>query len=371
MINGPKYGHLQRAMSDSVTDDHRSAVPSVQVSPSVHSRCSAERSFSTDVPSGLLWPGRRVKARSVHLDLVGLRDLGDLGALAAAQDGTFTQTQALERGATSADVVGRLLFGDWIERHRHVYCAATSPPGPRLECRAALLAVGGEVALSGRSAAWVWWLPGFDGSGPPELVVPGDRRYRHLRGVKVRRTQAVDFRVQERRSWPVTALEVTVRDVATGLRHRQLRELVQGLIVDRRTTLDRLRDVTGRGLRGSAALGRVLDELDPAFQSHWEAVLYGRLRRAGLRPEAQIRLDVAGRRCYLDLGFRDIRLGIEVDGFLPHMRRFADDRRRNNAVCLESGWALAHYAVQDLVERLDEIVAEIVRWVAQRRMAVA
>ena len=201
--------------------------------------------------------------------------------------------------------------------------------------------------------------------------MPGNRRYRHLRGVKVRRAQAVDFHMQERRSWPVTALEATVRDVATGLQHRQLRELVQGLIVDRRTTLDRLREVTGRGLRGSAALGRVLDELDPAFQSHWEAVLYGRLWRAGLRPEAQIRLDVAGRRCYLDLGFRDIRLGIEVDGFLPHMRRFADDRRRNNAVCLESGWALAHYAVQDLVERLDEIVAEIVRWVAQRRMAVA
>ena len=69
------------------------------------------------------------------------------------------------------------------------------------------------------------------------------------------------------------------------------------------------------------------------------------------------------------MGFRDIRLGIEVDGFLPHMRRFADDRRRNNAVCLELGWVLAHYAVEDLIERLDEVAIEIVRWVGQRRDA--
>ena len=112
------------------------------------------------------------------------------------------------------------------------------------------------------------------------------------------------------------------------MHRRRLRELVQALILERRTTLNRLSDVMGRGLRGSAALRRVLREVDPALQSYWEALLFRRLRRAGLQPEAQIRLDAAGRRCYLDLGFRDIRLGIEVDGFLPHMRRFADDRRR-------------------------------------------
>jgi very-short-patch-repair endonuclease len=307
----------------------------------------------------------------VHVDPAGLDALRALRSLAVSQDGAFSHAQALQRGAAVADVVGRVLSGDWIERHRHVYCAATAPLGPRLECRAALLAVGGAAALGGRSAAWVWWLPGFDGSGPPELVVPDDRRYRHLQGVNVRRARAVDFRIQERRGWPITALEVTVRDVAADMQPRQVRELVQGLVIERRTTLARLRDVTGRGLRGSAALGGVLNELDPAFQSHWEAILHRRLRRAGLRPEAQIRLDVAGRRCYLDLGFRDIRLGIEVDGFMPHMRRFADDRRRNNAVCLELGWVLAHYAVEDLVERLDEVAAEVVRWVGQRRAAAA
>jgi len=213
----------------------------------------------------------------------------------------------------------------------------------------------------------VWYLTGFDGSGPPQVIVPRFRRYGHLQEVEVRAVQQSDFRVYNRGGWPVTSLDTTVRDIASGLQRRQLRDLVQGLLVERRTTLERLFAVPGRGLLGSAALGQVLQELDPSFQSHWEAVLFRRLRRAGLCPEAQIRLDAAGRRCYLDLGFRDIRLGIEVDGFLPHMRRFAGDRRRNNAVCMELGWVLLHYAVEDLVERLDEVVAEIVRWVAQRR----
>ena len=35
------------------------------------------------------------------------------------------------------------------------------------------------------------------------------------------------------------------------------------------------------------------------------------------------------------------------------------------------GWVLAHYAVEDLVERLDEVAAEVVRWVGQRRAAAA
>jgi very-short-patch-repair endonuclease len=296
----------------------------------------------------------------------------DLVTLARRQNGVFTRQQALALGVPLSDIVHRQLRDEWVERHRHVYIAATQPAGIAGECRAALFAVGGDSALSGRSAAWVWRLPGVDSPEVTDVVVAGDTRRRHLAGVRVRRVSRASFNVIVRGGWPVTPLEETVRDLAAELPTAALRGLVQALVLERRTTLDRLTRVLGRGHSGSARLRQVVNEMDPRFHSHWEQVLHRALVRAGLAPTAQVALRApSGRRCYIDLGFPDIKLGIEIDGFLPHMRRFASDRRRNNDVCLELGWELAHFAIEDLAERLPEVVAQICTWVAARRGGAA
>ncbi|WP_020575957.1 type IV toxin-antitoxin system AbiEi family antitoxin domain-containing protein [Actinopolymorpha alba] len=292
----------------------------------------------------------------------------DLIRLAHRQHGVITRSDALARGLSPADLIRLTAERRWVERHPGIFLAATQPSTTASECQAALLAVGGDCALAGASAAWVWTLPGSERVDYPELVVPGNRRFTHLAYVRVRRVAVTAFRSVVRRGWPVTPLEVTVRDLAAHLTRRDLRALVQHLVLEQRTTLERLSGVLGRGLSGSAALRQILEEVDPAFQSVWERRLHDALVRRGLRPRPQLSLVApSGRRCYLDLGFPEVRLGVEIDGFLTHMRRFAIGRRRANAVTLELGWELAQYAVEDLAERLDEVADEIVAYVLARK----
>jgi very-short-patch-repair endonuclease len=295
----------------------------------------------------------------------------ELVRIAHRQHGAFTRRNAQDCGLGRGALTRGVLAGRWVERHPGVYLAGTQPSTSASECRAALLAVGPTCALASASAAWVWRLPGFERVERPELVVPGNRRFTHLKGVRVRRGSAEVFTFVVRRGWPVTPLETTVRDLGAVLGRRVLRELVQHLFLERRTTLTRLSAVLGRGLSGAAPLRGILEELSPDFHSIWERRLYDALVRRGLRPRCQYTLrSPSGRRCYLDLAFPDAMFGVEVDGFSHHMRRFASSRRRANAVTLELGWELAQYPVEDLAERLDEVADEIARYVRARRGVV-
>lgn len=300
--------------------------------------------------------------------LLHLLDSREVNVLAHEQGGAVSLAQALAAGLSTADVTARVLLGDWVEHHPRVYVSGMHPLTPEARAQAALLAIGGDCALARRSAAWVWRLPDCLPPEMPQLVVPGDRRYENLTRVQVKRVRPSLYRTFVRDGFQVTPLEATVRDLAHEMPPGELRSLVEALLLARRTTVDRLRDTLRRGVAGSAKLRRLLGELDPAAHSRWELMLYTALRAAGLRPQRQVRLVApGGRRCYLDLAFEDIHLGIEVDGFLPHMRRFAEDRRRGNDVCLELGWELGRFAVQELAEDMDRVVADVVRWVAVRR----
>lgn len=294
-----------------------------------------------------------------------------LRAHAHRQNGAFTLADALASGYHKQDVIREALLGDWVERHPEVFVSAAQPLDAPVEHRAALLAVGGEVALCAQSAGWVWRLPGIEPPQRPQLVVPGDRRYGHLKGVEVRRVEPDTWQIQTRRGWPVTPLDVTVRQLAAETGHMQLRALIQDLLIERRTTLDRLNAVRGRGLSGSAALNRAIRELDPAHHNFWERVLARALWRVGLRVQPQFLLrSSSGRTCYLDLGLPEICLGIEIDGFLSHVRKFAADRKRTRLICLELGWQLAPVAVSEIADDLDAVVAEILSY-ARRHLMIA
>jgi very-short-patch-repair endonuclease len=180
------------------------------------------------------------------------------------------------------------------------------------------------------------------------------------------------WKVQQRGPWPVPPLETTVRQIAAVVSRSSLRDLVQQLLLDRRTTIDRLRAVLGRGLDGSAALRELLVEIDPACHEYWERLIRRRLARAGVATEPQILLvGSRGRRAYLDLGIRAIRFGVEIDGFASHMRRFAADRRRARMVCLELGWELAPVAVAEIAVDEDAVIRELLGYLRARLGRVA
>lgn len=71
---------------------------------------------------------------------------------------------------------------------------------------------------------------------------------------------------------------------------------------------------------------------------------------------------ITGRRVVIDVAFPDVRLAIEVDGWAHHVdrARFVGDRVRKRALVAE-GWTVIEVTWDDLMNRPDEVVAEIRR----------
>src|SRR3954470_5837992 len=166
-----------------------------------------------------------------------------------------------------------------------------------------------------------------------------------------------------RHGLPLTPPAVTVRDVAADLRHAEVRDVVQHALRRRRMSFEQLTATLGRGIRGSAALRAVLEEIGPGYQVKWERMLHRALLGRGVRMEPQTKVVAPdGRTAYLDLGIEALRFGVEIDGFLNHMARFAADRRRTRLLAVELEWTIAQYAVEELAASMDRVVAEIVAY---------
>lgn len=71
---------------------------------------------------------------------------------------------------------------------------------------------------------------------------------------------------------------------------------------------------------------------------------------------------------YLDLAFRRERVAVEIDGRSTHdtPAAFQHDRTRQNALVL-AGWLILRFTWQDIIERPDEVIAQVRAALAQRR----
>ena len=88
-----------------------------------------------------------------------------------------------------------------------------------------------------------------------------------------------------------------------------------------------------------------------------------------MKPQAEVRAP-DGRRAFIDLGIEKLKFGVEIDGFLNHMERFAADRRRARMLAVELDWVIAPYAVEEIARDLESVADEIVAQV-HRRMRLA
>ena len=74
----------------------------------------------------------------------------------------------------------------------------------------------------------------------------------------------------------------------------------------------------------------------------WEAKVLRVVRELGLpEPRVNYRVQVGGKRRYLDLAWPDAKVAVEFDGFVPHSTRrvFDDDRVRQNHLVAD-GWTV-------------------------------
>jgi very-short-patch-repair endonuclease len=148
---------------------------------------------------------------------------------------------------------------------------------------------------------------------------------------------------------PTTTVTRALIDVAGQIPRGRFEDVFDTAIVQRLTTVARLRDraeaLWAPRRNGCAIVLGLLDERDPGLRNArnvWEAKVLRLVRRLGLpRPEVNHRVRIGGRVRYLDLAWPRAKVAIEFDGFVPHSTRrvFDDDRARQNDLVAD-GWTV-------------------------------
>jgi very-short-patch-repair endonuclease len=148
---------------------------------------------------------------------------------------------------------------------------------------------------------------------------------------------------------PVTTVTRALIDVAGLVPRRTFEDVFDTAIVQRLTTVARLRDRAGDlwapRRNGCAIVLELLDQRAPNLRDArnlWEAKVLRAVRELGLpSPRVNHRVRVGGRVRYLDVAWPEAKVAIEFDGFVPHSTRrvFDDDRARQNDLVAD-GWTI-------------------------------
>jgi hypothetical protein len=220
--------------------------------------------------------------------------------------------------------------------------------------------------------AALWWY--VVASMPERLVVgiPLGHKLAVLGATKARRVaDSVLAGGRVLRGVEVVALEVAVIQVAAKLADGAIRDLVEKLVRERRTTLARLRARGKRGLKGSARVRRVCDELAGGSMDADVRRLKAALEARGVTElEVEVRFTSAdGASAYADLLHRPTMTVFEVDGLLEHTRRgrFRADRRRDRWMRRDHAAITLRIDVLEIREDLDALADELVWFVLPRR----
>lgn len=263
---------------------------------------------------------------------------------------------------TAGEIERRLLEADWVVIQPDVYACAGTPLTHEAHSWAGVLALGPRVALGRRSAAWLLRLDRAPVplDEQPDLVVPETRRADRLYPpAQVRRMLPSRFMLVQVRGLPVTPPQLTLRELGMSIPRDWLYDMVTHALRRRIVTFSGLSTQLGRGWPGAAALREVLNNLAPGYQVVWEGILHRALEAGGLPMEPQIEVLLGnGRKAVLDLGNKRLRFGVEIDGILSHLDRFAADRQRDRGL-RRVAWQIEHVAATEVANDLDGVVREI------------
>ena len=296
----------------------------------------------------------------------------ELMRLVRRQSGCFTGRQVLQLGMTNRDIERYVFDGVWLRVMGDVLIVAGAPVTERMKSWTAVLAAGGDVALAAQTAGRELGLEQVPEPVKPQIVIPNTRDL-ELPDIDIHRVVPARWQVIWRRGLPLTPIALTIRDLGADVNRDVLRDVVQHALRRRQVGFDALMQTLGRGRPGSALLREILEEVGPGFQVKWERMVYRAVAARGVRLKPQAKVEAPdGRVAFIDLGIEELKYGVEIDGFLNHMARFAGDRRRARMLATECEWTIAPYAVEEIVKDLAGVADEIVRQVRRRqRLLVA
>lgn len=294
----------------------------------------------------------------------------NLDDLARPHAGVVSRRLLREAGWSPSQIDRAVNLGALHRLGRGVYRTAGAPVSRSAARHAAILLLGHDAVIAGRSAAE---LHGFADPrpGPIEVLVPHHLRApEHARElVRVRRTRSLP---QAHRTdvdgLGVTTPPRTLLDLAARMSRDRVLESTAAALRSGVTTaaeIDALLTarprVAGRGrLRQALA---VLEGDGALARSGVEVVALDALIAGGLpRPVVAHRVhDAAGRLlAEVDLAYPAHRLAIEIDGYRWHSSpaaKRADEARQNHLVM--AGWTVLRFSAGDVRHRPHELVATV------------
>lgn len=252
-------------------------------------------------------------------------DRSSILGLAAQQFGLFTTAQAADHGLSLR------VLQQWRDQRglrrvdRSVWAVQGAPETLDQRALAAVLRHGDGAALAGRSAAWLWRLPGRH---PEPFDVIRPRGEHPVSGQRLHSSRLLEpCDLTERHGISVTTPARTVFDLA-GRQHlertrKDLNDLMGRGLVTLEMLDESLERLAGRGRSGITVMRRLIadahEEGVPAG-SNLELMVEDILEAAGFRHmERQVPIyDDAGFIARVDFGERRRRIAIEVDSDRYH-----------------------------------------------------
>lgn len=270
----------------------------------------------------------------------------------------FRGTEALAAGVVTKEQ----LRGPGVRRlFRDVYLPAGIRLTHQARCEAAALLTPPEAVLTGRSAATVLGAELARPADPVEFVVDERYRFGPIRGITVKRTALSSADWQNRNGIRLASpgrlgLDLAVRaDLRSAV--ADLDEALRAGLIDRTTIEQRLQACHEHGV---VRARQAVDLADPRAQSRPESELRVVLRLADLHPEPQVQVwDSAGLVCWLDLAFREWRVGVAYDGQWHALRlQLRKDRRMINRL-QALDWEIVFVTADDLYRHPDDVVRTV------------
>lgn len=274
--------------------------------------------------------------------------------------GVFRGTEALAAGVVTKDQ----LRGPGVRRlFRDVYLPAGVQPTHERRCEGAALIAPPEAVLTGRSAATVLGVELARPADPVEFVVDERFRFGPIRGIVVKRTELT---CADWHDWNGIRIASPARlgvDLAararTDLRGAvaDLDEVLRAGRVDRHVLERRLQ---GCHEHGVVRARQAVSLMDPRAQSRPESELRVVLHLGDLHPEPQVPVwDSAGLVCWLDLAFREWRVGIAYDGQWHALRlQLRKDRRMINRL-QALDWEIVFVTADDLYRHPNDLIRTV------------
>jgi hypothetical protein len=288
--------------------------------------------------------------------------------LASKQFGVVTARNFAECEVHRGWLRRRIETGEWVRIHCGVFKLGAHQPNPDQLEMAALLAAGDGAVLSHTTAARRLGLD-IPTDKLLHVTIPASRCISKFTGVKLWRSRdLIETDIAKRGPLRLTHLGRTIIDLASLLDDRWLRAALDSALRQRKTNLawiSRALQEHGQGRRGADRLRALLREYryeNEVPDSVLESLGLELGRATGRKPELHWRV-LEGPRLIaeVDLAWPEVRLCLELDGWMHHGTRaaFVRDRARDRAL-MRLGWMVLRYTWHDLTGDRESMRRELV-----------